>query len=60
MKENINNSAVLSQFPVPLNPYCSTSIFEVLRFMPPLTCTENEIDKSLEIVSRCLSEEFKK
>jgi 4-aminobutyrate aminotransferase-like enzyme len=39
--------------------YCSTSIFEVLRFMPPLTCTQDEVDKSLEILLRCLSDEFK-
>jgi acetylornithine/succinyldiaminopimelate/putrescine aminotransferase len=38
---------------------CSTSIFEVLRFMPPLTCTRDEVDKSLEILDRCLSDEFK-
>lgn len=36
----------------------NTSIFEVLRFMPPLTVTKDEVDKCLEILSRTLADEF--
>lgn len=36
----------------------TTSIFETLRFMPPLTVTEEECDLALEIFEKALNDTF--
>ena len=38
----------------------STSIFEAMRFIPPLTVTKEEIELGLDIFGQALAEVFKK
>lgn len=38
----------------------NTSIFEVMRFIPPLTVSESEIKTGLEIFEAALTDVFKK
>jgi 4-aminobutyrate aminotransferase len=38
----------------------STSIFETMRFIPPLTVSEPEVNMALEIFEAALGDVFKK